>query len=105
MPLTDRLLLVATAVCCFSTLFAFPVECTIDHNCRCLTTTTSYISPRHIRRIQIFPPAAHCHNIKFLITLKNNNTVCVDHEAKHFNRIIKAVQNRTVYRTKSPVPT
>ncbi|XP_072521029.1 growth-regulated alpha protein-like [Salminus brasiliensis] len=103
MRLCARLLLVATALCCFSTLFAFPMEgFGSDHYCRCLQTTASRIFPRHFQRIEIFPPAANCRNTEVLITLKNNNKVCLDPEELWVQKIIKKLQNRS---TKSPIPT
>ncbi|KAG9261719.1 C-X-C motif chemokine 13 [Astyanax mexicanus] len=96
------LLLAATALCCFPTLFAFLAT---SPQCRCVNTSRSPMSSQHCKSLQIFPPTAHCRNTEILITLKNGNTVCVDPEVDWIKRIIEKVLKRSKRRAESPVQT
>ncbi|XP_053336627.1 interleukin-8-like [Clarias gariepinus] len=95
MPLSANLLLAAAALCCFATVFAFPMEeITEDDQCRCLVTTDTYINPRLYQRIEIIPVGPSCRHTEIIITLKNTNkVVCVDPEAlwvqQFLNRVIR----------------
>ncbi|XP_050965195.1 interleukin-8 [Labeo rohita] len=92
MSLLSYLLLAATAVYCFTTVFALPMD-GFDSNsrCRCVTTTSSVISPRLFQRIEILPPGAHCRKTEILITKKDNKTVCIDPEVQWINKVITRV--------------
>ncbi|KAF4074359.1 hypothetical protein AMELA_G00238520 [Ameiurus melas] len=95
MPRRAKLLLAVTALCCFATVFAFPMEgFTMDHQCRCLSTTNSYINSRWFQRIEILPAGPHCRNIEIIITLKDKKTVCVDPEADWVQKLINKVIKR-----------
>ncbi|XP_017307333.1 alveolar macrophage chemotactic factor [Ictalurus punctatus] len=96
MPLRANLLLAVTALCCFATVFAFPMEgFTMDHQCHCLSTTNDYINSRWFQRIEILPAGSHCRKIEIIITLKDKKTVCVDPEANWVQKLInKVIQSR-----------
>ncbi|KAM9446722.1 alveolar macrophage chemotactic factor-like isoform 1-T1 [Clarias gariepinus] len=100
MPLSANLLLAAAALCCFATVFAFPMEGTTkDNQCRCLTTTDTVMNPRSFQRIEIIPVGPSCRHTEIIITLKNTNkVVCVDPEAvwvqQFINRVIRKGQKK-----------
>ncbi|KAF5905596.1 C-X-C motif chemokine 13, partial [Clarias magur] len=93
MPLSANLLLVATALCCFATVFALPMPgMNRDNQCRCLTTTDTYMNPRSFKKIEIIPVGPSCRNIEIIITLKDRNkVVCVNPKAAWVQQIISKV--------------
>ncbi|KAB5528582.1 hypothetical protein PHYPO_G00141880 [Pangasianodon hypophthalmus] len=92
MPLSAHLLLAVTALCCVATMFAFPLEgFTRGHQCRCLSTTDTYMNPRWFQTIEIVPAGPHCRSSEVIITLKDKKTVCVEPEAGWVQRIISKV--------------
>ncbi|XP_016306203.1 C-X-C motif chemokine 13-like [Sinocyclocheilus anshuiensis] len=92
MSLLSYLLLAATAACCFTTLFALPMDgVATNSNCQCVTTTSSIIPSRLFQRIEILPPGAHCRKTEILITKKDNKTVCIDPEAQWINKVLTRV--------------
>ncbi|XP_037387809.1 alveolar macrophage chemotactic factor isoform X1 [Pygocentrus nattereri] len=92
MMLSARLLLAATALCCFATTFAISMDgFATGHKCRCLTTTSEVIPTRLFRRIEILAPGPHCGNIEILVTLKSNNVVCVSPDEKWIIELIARI--------------
>ncbi|KAI4893531.1 hypothetical protein NFI96_011214 [Prochilodus magdalenae] len=100
-----RLLLAVTALCCLAIVSAVPMDgFSTDHKCRCLTTTSDPISPRHFQRIEIIPPSAYCRTTEILITLKNNNTVCVSPDATWVKVLLSKIIQRSKKLVASPSP-
>ncbi|KAL7836549.1 hypothetical protein AOLI_G00278330 [Acnodon oligacanthus] len=65
--LSARLLLAATALCCFATTFAISIDgFATGHKCRCLTTTSKVIPTQVFWRIEILPPGPNCGNTEIL---------------------------------------
>ncbi|XP_055055853.2 C-X-C motif chemokine 10 [Misgurnus anguillicaudatus] len=105
MLLRTNLLLAAIALCCITTLPAFPMDGFDTNNkCRCLTTTTSIVPPRLFQRIEILPQGAHCRKTEIVITKKDNSTVCVNPEAKWINNVLSRVM-RSKRNAKETEPT
>ncbi|KAF4113095.1 growth-regulated alpha protein [Onychostoma macrolepis] len=105
MSLLSYVLLAATAVCCFTTLCALPMEGFGFNKCQCVATTSSSISSRLFQRIEIVPPGAHCRKTEILITKKNNETVCIDPEARWINNVISKVMRSKRTAKETSVPT
>ncbi|XP_060762626.1 interleukin-8 [Neoarius graeffei] len=95
MQLSAHLLLAVTALCCFASIFALPMEgAVMDHDCRCLNTVSSQINSQRFQRIEILPPGSHCRNTEIIITLKDKKLVCVDPEANWVQKIINKFMKR-----------
>ncbi|XP_030622215.1 interleukin-8 [Chanos chanos] len=65
------------------------------HKCRCVRTTSSFIHPRQYKKIEILPVGANCRRTEILILKKNNNTVCVNPDAKWVKKVINRFVNRS----------
>uniref|UniRef100_W5M671 C-X-C motif chemokine 13-like n=1 Tax=Lepisosteus oculatus TaxID=7918 RepID=W5M671_LEPOC len=86
------LLLATLAICCIATSYALPMEGIIsDLKCRCVRYTSAYINPRNFRHIEIIPQGARCRRTEIIVTLRNNNIVCVDPQAQWINQLISNV--------------
>ncbi|KAL7836541.1 hypothetical protein AOLI_G00278250 [Acnodon oligacanthus] len=104
--LSARLLLAATALCCFATTFAISMDGFANgHKCRCLTTTSKVIPTQLFRRIEILPPGPNCGNTEILVTMKNKNVVCVSPEAEWFNDVIIKISQTRKRSIRSPALT
>ncbi|XP_056312973.1 interleukin-8 [Danio aesculapii] len=104
MALRPSLLLAVTAVCCFTTIVAFPMDgFATENKCKCQTTTSSKIPPRLFQRIEILPAGAHCRKAEILITKKDNQTVCVHPEARWVKDMVsKIISKRAERKTAEP---
>uniref|UniRef100_A0A8C1WMW0 Chemokine interleukin-8-like domain-containing protein n=1 Tax=Cyprinus carpio TaxID=7962 RepID=A0A8C1WMW0_CYPCA len=105
MSLLSFVLLAATAVCCFTTLCALPMEGFGVNKCQCVTTTSSVIPSRVFQRIEIVPPGAHCRYTEILITKKDNQIVCIDPAARWINNVITRVMRSKRNAKETAVPT
>ncbi|XP_073696038.1 alveolar macrophage chemotactic factor [Garra rufa] len=106
MSLLSYLVLAATAVYCFTTVSALPMEgFDSSSRCHCVTTSTAVIPPRLFQKIEILPPGAHCRKIEILITKKDNKTVCIDPDAPWINRVFTKVMRSRRYAKETAAPT
>ncbi|XP_036454763.1 interleukin-8 [Colossoma macropomum] len=95
MMLSARLLLAATALCCFATTLATSMDgFATGHKCRCLITTSRQIPTRLFKRIEILPPGPNCGNIEILITTKDNRVLCVSPDAPWINNVIDRISQK-----------
>ncbi|KAG9355133.1 hypothetical protein JZ751_001846 [Albula glossodonta] len=61
MTLGPNFLFTALAVSCFATLYAFPMDgFDLGLKCRCLKSSSQFIPPRQMKRVEIFPADARC---------------------------------------------
>ncbi|XP_036381902.1 interleukin-8-like isoform X2 [Megalops cyprinoides] len=88
-------LFIALAVCCFAANYASAMESPFL-KCRCPKTSSSYISQRLCKSIEIIPAGARCRRIEILITMRTGQTVCVDPKAPW---VIKTIERLTAGRT------
>ncbi|XP_062874197.1 C-X-C motif chemokine 10 isoform X2 [Trichomycterus rosablanca] len=86
MPLSAHLILTATLLCCFATIFAFP-ERMVQH-CLCLKTTNVKMNMRQFQSIEILPARGSCPRTEVIITRKDKSKVCVNPKAKWIQEII-----------------
>ncbi|KAJ8285331.1 hypothetical protein GJAV_G00025620 [Gymnothorax javanicus] len=83
-------LFITLTVCGLSALFVCLVDgMDVGVGCRCLRTSSRFISPRLLRRIEIIPPRAQCRQFKILVTLKDNTTHCFNWNAGCHFRFMK----------------
>uniref|UniRef100_A0A8C7T5K2 Chemokine interleukin-8-like domain-containing protein n=1 Tax=Oncorhynchus mykiss TaxID=8022 RepID=A0A8C7T5K2_ONCMY len=81
---------------------AFPMNgCAACQKCRCIRTSSAFISPRLFHRIEILPPGAHCRQTEIIVTKKDKATVCVTPDARWINKVIVKLQRPSL----STVPT
>uniref|UniRef100_A0A8C8D3G6 Chemokine interleukin-8-like domain-containing protein n=1 Tax=Oncorhynchus tshawytscha TaxID=74940 RepID=A0A8C8D3G6_ONCTS len=62
--------------------------CAACQKCRCIRTSSAFISPRLFHRIEILPPGAHCRQTEIIVTKKDKATVCVTPDARWINKVI-----------------
>uniref|UniRef100_A0A4W5Q769 Chemokine interleukin-8-like domain-containing protein n=1 Tax=Hucho hucho TaxID=62062 RepID=A0A4W5Q769_9TELE len=60
--------------------------------CRCIRTSSAFISPVWFHKMEILPPGAHCSRIEIIITKKDKTIVCVNPEARWINKVIDRLQ-------------
>ncbi|KAM4710235.1 C-X-C motif chemokine 13 [Discoglossus pictus] len=56
--------------------------------CKCFKTTMHFIPPKTYKQIEIYPQGPNCPETEIIITMKNDNLVCVNPEAKWMKRFI-----------------
>ncbi|XP_041756284.1 C-X-C motif chemokine 13 [Coregonus clupeaformis] len=94
MPFKPHYLLVALTLCWFVTLQAFPmIGCAACSKCRCIRTSSDFISPRLYHKIEILTPGAHCRQTEIIITKKDKATVCVTPDARWIKKVISKLQS------------
>uniref|UniRef100_A0A8C7RFU7 Chemokine interleukin-8-like domain-containing protein n=1 Tax=Oncorhynchus mykiss TaxID=8022 RepID=A0A8C7RFU7_ONCMY len=86
----------------YSAFHSFPMNgCAACQKCRCIRTSSAFISPRLFHRIEILPPGAHCRQTEIIVTKKDKATVCVTPDARWINKVIVKLQRPSL----STVPT
>ncbi|KAG5280734.1 hypothetical protein AALO_G00063410 [Alosa alosa] len=86
MALQSHVLLAALVLCGLTLTLALPGD--IPRWCRCRRTTHNFISPKHFKKLEIMSPGAYCRQTEIIITLKNENTVCIAPEVKWIHKVI-----------------
>uniref|UniRef100_A0A3Q1EKJ3 C-X-C motif chemokine n=1 Tax=Acanthochromis polyacanthus TaxID=80966 RepID=A0A3Q1EKJ3_9TELE len=62
------------------------------NRCRCIRTVPGPIPRRVIKRIEVIPPSGRCRRTEILIFRRNGPIVCVDPEAKWFQKFLENLQ-------------
>nr|XP_019575537.1 PREDICTED: C-X-C motif chemokine 13 [Rhinolophus sinicus] len=62
--------------------------------CLCKQTTTAFIRPRNVSRIDIRPPGNGCPNTEIIVRLKNKATICVDPASDWAKRVLTLWRKR-----------
>uniref|UniRef100_A0A4W5PTX9 Chemokine interleukin-8-like domain-containing protein n=1 Tax=Hucho hucho TaxID=62062 RepID=A0A4W5PTX9_9TELE len=94
MPFKPHYLLVVLTLCCFAVLHALPMGGFAPRlKCRCIRTSSAFISPVWFHKMEILPPGAHCSRIEIIITKKDKTIVCVNPEARWINKVIDRLQS------------
>ncbi|NP_001134571.1 C-X-C motif chemokine 13 precursor [Salmo salar] len=86
-------LLVVLTLCCFAALHAFPMGGFAPRRtCRCIRTSSAFISPMRFHKLEILPAGSHCSRIEIIVTKKDKTIVCVNPEARWINKVIALLQ-------------
>ncbi|XP_010175665.1 C-X-C motif chemokine 13 [Antrostomus carolinensis] len=60
-------------------------------NCRCVKTTSDYISPKRYESIEIRPVGSTCRRTEIIIKLKTSGKVCVNPDAPWVKKLLKRI--------------
>ncbi|XP_042668128.1 interleukin-8-like [Centrocercus urophasianus] len=60
-------------------------------SCRCVKTTSDYISPKRYDSIELRPMGSTCRRTEIIIKLKSSAKVCVNPEAPWVKKLLKRV--------------
>nr|CCC15120.1 chemokine [Gallus gallus] len=60
-------------------------------NCRCVKTTSDYISPKRYDSIELRPVGSTCRRIEIIIKLKSSAKVCVNPDAPWVKKLLKRI--------------
>nr|XP_009685546.1 PREDICTED: C-X-C motif chemokine 13 isoform X1 [Struthio camelus australis] len=60
-------------------------------SCRCVKTTSDYISPKRYESIEIRPVGSTCRRTEIIIKLKTFSKVCVNPEALWVKKLLKRI--------------
>ncbi|CAB1322431.1 unnamed protein product [Coregonus sp. 'balchen'] len=94
MPFKPHYLLVVLTVYWFAALHALPMGGFAPRlTCRCIRTSSAFISPARFHRLEILPPGAHCRHIEIIVTKKDNTIVCVNPKARWIKKVIAQLQS------------
>ncbi|XP_045567972.1 C-X-C motif chemokine 13 isoform X1 [Salmo salar] len=86
-------------------LSTFPMNgCAACQKCRCIRTSSAFISPRLFHRIEILPPGAHCRQTEIIVTKKDKATVCVTPDARWINKVITKLQSSNKKKRSAELP-
>ncbi|XP_063775684.1 C-X-C motif chemokine 10-like [Pseudophryne corroboree] len=71
--------------------------------CRCLKVTSKRVNPKYLKKIDIHPPRKSCPKIEVLVTMTNDNVICIDPEAKWFSDMMQRLlkKNKHIQKTTS----
>ncbi|XP_010215848.1 PREDICTED: C-X-C motif chemokine 13 [Tinamus guttatus] len=79
--------------CVSHRLFSLPAILEMNGNlsCRCVKTTSEYISPKRYESIEIRPVGSTCRRMEIIIKLKTFSKVCVNPEALWVKKLLKRI--------------
>ncbi|KAM6268244.1 C-X-C motif chemokine 2-like isoform 1-T1 [Spheniscus humboldti] len=60
-------------------------------NCRCVKTTSDYLSPKRYESIEIRPVGSTCRRTEIIIKLKASGKVCVNPDAPWVKKLLKRI--------------
>ncbi|XP_008495659.2 alveolar macrophage chemotactic factor [Calypte anna] len=60
-------------------------------SCRCVKTTSDYISPKKYESLEIRPVGSSCRRTEIIIKLKPSGKVCVDPDAPWVKKLLKRI--------------
>uniref|UniRef100_A0A8C3BU13 Chemokine interleukin-8-like domain-containing protein n=1 Tax=Cairina moschata TaxID=8855 RepID=A0A8C3BU13_CAIMO len=60
-------------------------------SCRCVKTTSDYISPKRYESIEIRPVGSTCRRTEIIIKLRTSSKVCVNPEAPWVKKLLKRI--------------
>ncbi|XP_052537481.1 interleukin-8-like isoform X2 [Tympanuchus pallidicinctus] len=60
-------------------------------SCRCVKTTSDYISPKRYDSIELRPVGSTCRRTEIIIKLKSSAKVCVNPDAPWVKKLLKRV--------------
>ncbi|NXF36094.1 IL8 protein, partial [Nyctibius bracteatus] len=58
-------------------------------NCRCVKTTSDYLSPKRYESIEIRPVGSTCRRTEIMIKLKSLERVCVDPDTPWVKKLLQ----------------
>ncbi|XP_025898548.1 interleukin-8-like [Nothoprocta perdicaria] len=87
------------ACCCLLLLFllaSLPTHAAIlemngNLSCRCVKTTSEYISPKRYESLEIRPVGSTCRRTEIIIKLRTSSKVCVNPEALWVKKLLKRI--------------
>ncbi|XP_073453483.1 alveolar macrophage chemotactic factor-like [Aquarana catesbeiana] len=56
--------------------------------CNCRKLATTHINKNMIKKLEIIPKRSYCAKVEIIITLKNDNQVCIDPNARWFSALL-----------------
>ncbi|KFM01668.1 Interleukin-8, partial [Aptenodytes forsteri] len=62
-------------------------------NCRCVKTTSDYLSPKRYESIEIRPVGSTCRRTEIMIKLKSLERVCVDPDVPWVKKLLQDLPN------------
>ncbi|XP_078414352.1 alveolar macrophage chemotactic factor-like [Cetorhinus maximus] len=65
-----------------------------DLRCKCIRSTADFISPRHMKEIEIIPCGPHCPQVEIIATLKKGRQTCLDPNAPWVKKMVKKISQR-----------
>ncbi|XP_065521160.1 alveolar macrophage chemotactic factor-like [Lathamus discolor] len=71
--------------------YAAILEVNGNLNCRCIKTTSDYISPKRYESIEIRPVGSTCRRTEIIIKLKTSGKVCVNPDAPWVKKLLKRI--------------
>ncbi|XP_029876699.1 C-X-C motif chemokine 6-like [Aquila chrysaetos chrysaetos] len=74
-----------------ATVFLSILEVNGNLNCRCVKTTSDYISPKRYESIEIRPVGSTCRRMEIIIKLKTPGKVCVNPDAPWVKKLLKRI--------------
>ncbi|XP_009873103.1 PREDICTED: C-X-C motif chemokine 13, partial [Apaloderma vittatum] len=75
----------------FHSVQAAILEVNGNLNCRCVKTTSDYISPKRYESIEIRPVGSTCRRTEIIIKLKASGKVCVNPDAPWVKKLLKRI--------------
>ncbi|XP_077332209.1 interleukin-8-like [Lithobates pipiens] len=59
-----------------------------SERCHCRKLRTTHINKNLIKKLEIIPKRSYCTKVEIIITLKNDNQVCIDPKARWFSVLL-----------------
>ncbi|XP_035399509.1 interleukin-8-like [Cygnus atratus] len=84
-------LLLLLLLICSLLSFSAILEVNGNLSCRCVKTTSDYISPKRYESIEIRPVGSTCRRTEIIIKLRTSAKVCVNPEAPWVKKLLKRI--------------
>ncbi|XP_009564468.2 interleukin-8 [Cuculus canorus] len=75
----------------FHSTYGAILEVNGNLNCRCVKTTSDYISPKRYESLEIRPVGSTCRRTEIIIKLKTSGKVCVNPDAPWVKKLLKRI--------------
>ncbi|XP_051876172.1 interleukin-8-like [Pristis pectinata] len=63
----------------------------IDLRCKCIGTASAFISPKHMKNLEIIPHGSHCHKTEIIATLKNGIKTCLNPDSNWVKKMLNKI--------------
>ncbi|XP_069710935.1 C-X-C motif chemokine 2-like [Phaenicophaeus curvirostris] len=85
------LLLLLLVMIMFHSTHGAILEVNGNLNCRCVKTTSDYISPKRYESLEIRPVGSTCRRTEIIIKIKTSGKVCVNPDAPWVKKLLKRI--------------
>ncbi|XP_059825094.1 permeability factor 2-like [Hypanus sabinus] len=65
----------------------------LDLRCKCIRTTSVFISPKHMKNLKVITHGPHCHTTEVIATLRNGMKRCLNPETQWVQKMLRKLKD------------